>query len=254
MSEASERNDASVNGTSDVSSAPINRRRRAMLIGAGVAFALVVLVAARSIGGDDEKTGTDGATTTAESEPQATPGDPSTSPNGGSSTTAGSSTTGGSQPGTTPSVVPPTAAEGPLTEAEAREGSETALRSFLRVADEIFEAGGDDAAPINPLAVEPSRGEVQARAAELESNEWSQDGTVEVVGLDFTSVDVTAATPVVQIQACLDDTDVVTVDKTGRPLQPPSGETRRIAHLYSVQLVDGAWLVAEHTFPDESTC
>jgi len=79
-------------------------------------------------------------------------------------------------------------------------------------------------------------------------------GDVVVIDVAVRSVDVDRTTPVVRMRACLDVTDVETVDLDGNPVQPSSGEVRRIPHLYSAVYEDGRWLVANHGFPVAASC
>ncbi len=244
------------------------RRRRNVMIGIGVVVALVVVLAvAASVGDDAEEAEIGRATSTSRAESTADgtsprrssstassrPATPSTS-SGSTSTPSGSTPTTSGPPTSAPPTPtspppPPTAGGGRLTEQEARRSAEIALRNFLRTADAIYQAGGRDADPIAALATEPALGQVQGRAAELESGEQSQRGAVTVVRVGTGSVDVAAAPPTVVLRACLDDSDVRTVDQNGEPIQPSTGQTRRILHLYEVRLRNGAWLVARDEFP-----
>lgn len=239
------------------------------MIGIGVVVALVVVLAvAASVGDDAEEAEIGRATSTSRAESTAdgtsprrssstassrpaTPSTPSGStstPSGSTPTTSGPPTSAPPTP-TSPPPPPPTTGGGRLTEQEARRSAEVALRNFLRTADAIYQAGGRDADPIAALATEPALGQVQGRAAELESGEQSQRGAVTVVRVGTGSVDVAAAPPTVVLRACLDDSDVRTVDQNGEPIQPSTGQTRRILHLYEVRLRNGAWLVARDEFP-----
>lgn len=95
--------------------------------------------------------------------------------------------------------------------------------------------------------------EVLATAAEFEAMGWTQTGTPEVVAVRV----VRAPTPQEPLDAvvdvCLDSSGVQILDESGRNVRPTDTPDRSL-NTFVLRLVEGTWMVAARTFPDDPDC
>ena len=161
-------------------------------------------------------------------------------------------------PTPTPSAsTPPPAA----THAPAIPGALAPAEASAQVAD--FLATAATLAPDAPDTVDQlakvASGAIVAEIAndqqEFVANGWTQKGTPVVASLIILSADATATWPTAVVQACIDSSDVVTLDSDGTPLAGPGNDhTHRALTLFTLQRNGSSWRVISRTFPDDTTC
>ena len=131
-------------------------------------------------------------------------------------------------------------------EAEA----EKALRSFLGASDVAYQRADGTSKDVSPYATEAMVDEVRNESLNLEAQKIEQSGKVTVVKV---SVLDSSASEVV-LGACLSTSKIKTVDVHGSDLRASQRPDARSMHHYTVTLVDGAWKVSAHSFPDNADC
>ncbi|NDL58507.1 hypothetical protein [Phytoactinopolyspora mesophila] len=146
-------------------------------------------------------------------------------------------------------------ADGEIDPDEAVREAERVLAEFLAESDAAYQDPGADLSALAEIAGGVAYSEVQAGVTELESVEWRQSGTVDIVEFRPGDVDVSASPASVELSACLDTADIDLVDKSGDSVRGPVDDgPSRTLHQYRVEHVDGQWMVVDHTFPDDADC
>jgi hypothetical protein len=129
------------------------------------------------------------------------------------------------------------------------------LTDYLKRSDQAYQRADGDVRDVQAVASGPALGEVQATAAELQSTEQRQIGTVVQRGLDVRDVNVAHNPPLVSLEVCLSADDVQIVDSSGEVVVARTDDnSRTTAHLYGVEFHNGAWLVSSHSFPTTAGC
>lgn len=131
-------------------------------------------------------------------------------------------------------------------EAEA----EKALRGFLGASDEALQRADGTSRDVTPFATQAMIDEVRNESLNLEAQKIEQTGTVTVVKVDILD---TSDSEVV-LGACLSTAKVKTRDINGSDLRASQNPETRSMHHYVVSLVEGAWKVSAHSFPDNADC
>jgi len=156
------------------------------------------------------------------------------------------STDAADAPASAPSSVPTPTATDPAVPASTLTTTvaDTTVASFLAAVATVQPA---DFAKVASGAILE---ELQNDAQELEANGWSRTGVAEVDGVTVLESDDAKGTATVE--ACVDSSDVATLDQNGDRLNPEG--TARALNLYSLARTDGAWRVVSRTFPDDTAC
>jgi hypothetical protein len=178
----------------------------------------------------------------------------STSPSAGASALPKPAASSGA-PGSVSEPSAPSVASSSLTSEQAVGEAESALRRFLRTSDTIMQRGDGDSTPARAVARGFVLGEVEAAAQERKDLTLRQTGSVDVVTVAPTQVELSGAEPVVVLSACLDVSAIDFLDGAGRSqkarLYQPSAP---VQHLYGVQRVGQTWFVSTHSIPASSNC
>lgn len=165
-------------------------------------------------------------------------------------------------PAGTTTVVPPAAIDNPQIAPPVK----SAVAGFITKAGQIstdpIPAPSPGAPEPTPAAVDftavaygVALGELEAQNQEFTSNGWQQSGTVVVVGTSTTTPLGDSGDEKIAVSVCLDSSAVQIVDNTGAAvLKAEKPGTRKNLNTYVVQNVSGAWLVVDHTFPDDPHC
>lgn len=154
-------------------------------------------------------------------------------------------------PSASPSSDPVTAAPGDLDEDAAAGVISIAIDTPLSATDT------HDALDIAlaDIAVEGYAAELEAQWLELTSQGWSQSGSPHVESLEIVALDSDSDPATSEVIACIDSSDVVTVDAEGAPIGDPAASSPRALHLFTmVQGDDGIWRVSSHSFPNDPSC
>lgn len=163
---------------------------------------------------------------------------------------------GSPTPPDTPSSAPPSDAPrttdaGELDEDSATDVVSVAIDTPLTSAD-TEEALGDT---LVDIAIEGYAAELEAHWLELTSQGWSQTGSPHVESLEIITLDTDSNPVTAQVVACIDSSEVVTVDAVGDPVGDPSAASPRALHHFTmVQGDDGVWRISTHSFPDDPSC
>jgi hypothetical protein len=131
----------------------------------------------------------------------------------------------------------------------------TTVGMFLHQLAQVTPATQDVKAALASVATGAIIDAIQNQQQELKSNGWTQRGTAIVTSASITARDLTKAAPTATVSACIDSSDVITLDSTGKPITGAgSPTTNRAINIYGLQQVDGRWMVVSQTFPDNPTC
>lgn len=103
------------------------------------------------------------------------------------------------------------------------------------------------------VAAGPALQELQALVQEFDDNGWSMVGTPEVVSSTVVSVDAEADPPSAVIEVCLDSSGVDVVDSSGTS-QLDERAPQRALNIFTMDLVEGRWVLRERTFPVQTAC
>lgn len=235
----------------------------AVVVGVFVVAIVGALILIRGGGDDDTATGDSGGSTEVDGSARAL------LPLGTSSEQASTVPTGevaaASVPVSTPTAtVPPTtvpiAPVDPPTPAQADVSIGGFLDRIPAVINPTIQSGsepptsGADALPdLSTVATGAVLGELQATAAEFAAMGWTQQGIPAIVDLRVLQAPSPTSPTDAVVEACLDNTDARIVDETGRDVRPPDTPKRSL-NIYVLRLVGDAWLVAQHSFPDDPNC
>lgn len=141
----------------------------------------------------------------------------------------------------------------PPTEVEA-------LASVERVLTEAVNAiqPSDDGTPgslpdLTGVVTGSMLDELEAIRAEYENEGWTQLGAPEIVSLRVVEAPTADAPDDAIVEVCLDNSGVRIVDEDGNDVREP-GSLTRVLNIYVLRFIDGQWVVADHTFPDDTDC
>ena len=192
------------------------------------------------------------ASDTQTDDPSGTPtDDPSDTPTDGSSD---SPTDSGSP--APPSAPPVTSAPSPAAPGELDEDSATQVLSTA-IETPLTSAETEDALAevLTDIAVEGYAAELEAQWLELTSQGWSTTGTARIDSLEITALDSASPPATAEVAACLDSSEVLTLDAEGAPIGDPAAASPRALHLFTmVQGEDGIWRISSHSFPNDPSC
>ena len=200
---------------------------------------------------------TDGPSSTPDDAPTATdptpdnPSDGPTDPGGPTPSDPPSAAPSNPPSSNAPPDAPGPAADGELDEDSATEVISTAIETPLDSADT---ADALDVA-LADIAVEGYAAELESQWLELTSQGWSQTGSPQVESLEIISLETESDPVAAQVVACIDSSDVITVDASGAPIGDSSATSPRALHHFTmVQGEDGIWRISSHSFPDDPSC
>src|SRR5699024_6327746 len=112
----------------------------------------------------------------------------------------------------------------------------------------------DVSAQVSAVAGKRFISELEASLLELESQGWTLSGTPDVVLVRITSRDRNTTPPTVTIEACIDSSDVHTLDSNGDPLPTDPSSARALNSYVLSQQDNGTWLITSHSFPPDPSC
>lgn len=232
--------------------------RVAALVGALLIVVIAAVVLAQS--GDD---------------PDAAPGSPDPSPTSPAPgvTDPDSGSTDDPAGTTTPTVIP-TAVDStdttvlpgsidPVSEPSAEDATFSVTNFLERIPAAINAPAVDDTSDTDdpesstPFIADIVTGamadEVLATATEFEAMGWTQTGTPEIVDMQVVRAPTPEAPLDAVVEVCLDSAGVQILDESGRNVRGDDTPDRTL-NIFVLRLVDGTWLVAERTFPDDPDC
>lgn len=96
-------------------------------------------------------------------------------------------------------------------------------------------------------------GTIQNTAAEYATLGWTQRGVPEVVSTEVVGLEEDAEPPTATVRVCLDFTDVDVVDSSGSSVLDPDAQ-QQVLQIWTLQLVDGRWVLVEQGFSAELSC
>ncbi|PPL19885.1 hypothetical protein [Microterricola pindariensis] len=97
--------------------------------------------------------------------------------------------------------------------------------------------------------------EIKNDQLELQANGWTRTGTPQVLNVTIVSSDTTATPATVVAQACVDSSDVQTLDSDGASLQGAgSAGSHRALNLFTFEQSGDSWRIIARSFPDETAC
>lgn len=137
------------------------------------------------------------------------------------------------------------------------------VTDFLeRVPTAINQVPSDDTSAPGPTEPGPDLSEIAtgvmmdellATASEFKAMGWTQSGTPMIVDVRVVR-EPTADEPLdAVIEVCLDNSDVQILDASGRDVRPTDTPLRSL-NIFVLRLVDGTWLIAQRSFPDDPDC
>jgi hypothetical protein len=134
-----------------------------------------------------------------------------------------------------------------------------AVSSFLETVAEATAVPRDDALELETelagVATGPILLEIENQRQELEVNGWTISGEPSVVSVNVEDSDLRSSPATATVSACIDSTEVTTVDSSGEPLQTTAPAPRKRAiNIYTLEFASGEWRVASRTFPDNPKC
>jgi ABC-type transporter Mla MlaB component len=145
----------------------------------------------------------------------------------------------------------PDAAEVQVADGVATEQVAEAVETIdTLVSDQVAAvlAPADGAASLEDVASGAVLEELANELQELDSNDWTQTGAPVLSDMRIEQADDSSMT----VSVCVDSSGVTTLDSAGVAL--PAGTTPRAVNVYTLTLVDGAWLVTNRTFPENPAC
>jgi hypothetical protein len=129
--------------------------------------------------------------------------------------------------------------------------AEDSLGSFLRAASSaVLVADSEITDELTSVAAGAMLDEIEAQKMELEANGWSITGTPRLVSAVVTDATSDTAT----VTACIDSSDVATLDAQGTPIASSDDSPRRATNIYTLDHHDGTWRVVARTFPNNPDC
>lgn len=177
--------------------------------------------------------------------------DPSVSPTAPSSPTPPGTPSSAPPSSAPPSDAPTAAAPGELDEGSAKDVISLAIDTPLTSAD--TEDALDDT--LADIAIEGYAAELEAQWLELTSQGWSLTGSPHVESLEIITLEADSDPATAQVVACIDSSEVTTVDAAGDPVGDPSAASPRALHHFTmIQGDDGVWRISTHSFPDDPSC
>ncbi|MGO4105379.1 hypothetical protein AB4Y63_15620 [Leifsonia sp. YAF41] len=131
----------------------------------------------------------------------------------------------------------------------------THVADFLAAAAAIAPDATDTSDRLSKVASGAIIAEIENDQQELVANGWTQEGTPTVVSLTIVSADATAIPPTTVAEACIDSSDVVTLDSDGKSLAGAGNDqTHRALNIFTLQQSGSTWRVISRTFPADTTC
>lgn len=95
--------------------------------------------------------------------------------------------------------------------------------------------------------------EVSAELGEMSVNGWHVSGSPAVVGQPRARSTRHDGQDAREVSVCLDSSQVSVTDDQGNPVE--AGTSRdRVMNLYTLVQKDGAWVVVDHSFPQNTSC
>ena len=132
-----------------------------------------------------------------------------------------------------------------------------ALDDVLQETDRVVGSDPVDAGEIERDLTDVATGavlsEIEATRAEFDAMGWSLVGAPSIVSLEIVATPDQDTPDEIVVEVCLDSADVRVLDENGDDVRPASGDTRSL-NIYVLRSVEGHWLPAMHTFPDDPTC
>lgn len=146
----------------------------------------------------------------------------------------------------------------PLSPVELEQDADGAVESFAEAFKALPAAGADEAsfAALQDLATGPALEELQSQVDEVAANQWSFAGDASVSDVRVVTDPSEGGTAdSIRVMACVDSSAVITKDQDGAVIQDatPTG-SRRSLNIYDLELRAGAWIVVDHSFPDNADC
>lgn len=155
-----------------------------------------------------------------------------------------------------PTSSPTSEAPSPAAPGELNEDSATDVVSSA-IGIPLTSPDSEDALAdaLTDVAVEGYAAELEAQWLELTSQGWSTTGSPRVESLEITELDTTSDPATAEMTACIDSSEVTTVDAEGASIGDPSAVSPRAFHLFTmVQGDDGIWRISSHSFPNDPSC
>lgn len=152
-------------------------------------------------------------------------------------------------------AVPPAAGQSP--EESSADGQvpvavNEVIQDFVGLVEQIPADGGRDFTQFEDAATGSALEDIRVEAEELSANKWTVEGTPAVVHV----TPIPGGEPdgaVRTVEACIDSSLVVVTDADGAVVRP-SEPGRKSLNIYTLELHDGDWLVAGHSFPSQADC
>ncbi|GAA1158878.1 hypothetical protein [Ornithinicoccus hortensis] len=94
---------------------------------------------------------------------------------------------------------------------------------------------------------------LMAQEEEFAAEGWRQVGAARVVDTEVLESDVDSSPPRMVVRACVDSSGVKVLDVNGKDLRN-EGTPERSWHIFTLEWVDEAWLVAGETFDTDPKC
>jgi len=129
------------------------------------------------------------------------------------------------------------------------------VADFLAATAAIAPDATDTSDRLSKVASGAIISEIENDHQELVANGWTQEGTPTVASLTIVSADATAVPPTTVAEACIDSSDVVTLDSDGKPLAGAGNDhAHRALNIFTLQQNGSTWRVISRTFPADTTC
>ncbi len=106
---------------------------------------------------------------------------------------------------------------------------------------------------IESVATGAAADEFAASAMEYSANGWTQEGTSKFVGKPKIADSTYQGKPAKLLEVCVDSSDVVIKDETGKVL-PSSESPARSLNIFTLIQENGTWKIASHDFPNNPDC
>ncbi|AMB57553.1 lipase chaperone [Microterricola viridarii] len=160
-------------------------------------------------------------------------------------------------PAQSPAATAP-AAPAPTAGAAAPLTPETVADTVTTLVTAAAELSPDATEPPEQLAAVASGAildEIKNDQLELQANGWTRTGTPKVLDVTIVSSDTTSTPATVVTQACIDSSDVQTLDSDGASLQGAgTAGPHRALNIFTFEQSGTSWRIIARSFPDETTC
>lgn len=132
--------------------------------------------------------------------------------------------------------------------------AKSSVKSFLSAVTKINADSGTLATELSTVASGTIVDELANEQQELKANGWTLSGIATVDSVKIVSTNTSVNPSTVTVQACVDSSDVQTLDSDGKSLGIQTGSAARALNLYTLQHNAAGWRIVSRTFPNDTTC